>query len=380
MTSFEEVRRTSRNDPCWCGSGKKFKKCHSDRERQNPVGAKRLLRRYFRVFQNGYCLHPKASQHTCSRQIISAHTIRRNGDLAIIAENGHVCGIVNQKSPQYRRNPNTVRRVGIRQASTFRGFCSKHDNHLFSPVEDRPFIATEEQIALLGYRSVCYEVFMKERSIQATQVLRDLDKGRPLSEQKNLQNNLNARNTGFEKALQELTPYKKHYEDVIFSGSFSNIGYCVVSLKEAPEVMCSGITQATHNFLGEKIGEVSQLDTLISGITLSLFATDGGGAAVFTWLADQEECRDVMTTFTSLAKDDQSHAIIRFVFEFFENTYYSPRWWDNLDKEVQRSLIDRHLTGLIDDNGKYHWRSDDCLLDDGIRAVDWEVLSCASSW
>jgi preprotein translocase subunit SecA len=24
----EEVEQTGRNDPCWCGSGKKFKKCH----------------------------------------------------------------------------------------------------------------------------------------------------------------------------------------------------------------------------------------------------------------------------------------------------------------------------------------------------------------
>jgi preprotein translocase subunit SecA len=24
----DEVEQIGRNDPCWCGSGKKFKKCH----------------------------------------------------------------------------------------------------------------------------------------------------------------------------------------------------------------------------------------------------------------------------------------------------------------------------------------------------------------
>jgi preprotein translocase subunit SecA len=24
----DEAEQTGRNDPCWCGSGKKFKKCH----------------------------------------------------------------------------------------------------------------------------------------------------------------------------------------------------------------------------------------------------------------------------------------------------------------------------------------------------------------
>jgi SEC-C motif len=29
--------KLGRNEPCWCGSGKKYKKCHLDRENQPPV-------------------------------------------------------------------------------------------------------------------------------------------------------------------------------------------------------------------------------------------------------------------------------------------------------------------------------------------------------
>ena len=32
----ESSKELSRNDPCWCGSGKKFKKCHLGREQPPP--------------------------------------------------------------------------------------------------------------------------------------------------------------------------------------------------------------------------------------------------------------------------------------------------------------------------------------------------------
>ncbi|WP_217908963.1 SEC-C metal-binding domain-containing protein [Vreelandella maris] len=31
--------KIGRNDPCWCGSGKKYKRCHKDREDEEPVKA-----------------------------------------------------------------------------------------------------------------------------------------------------------------------------------------------------------------------------------------------------------------------------------------------------------------------------------------------------
>jgi len=29
-----EAKNLGRNDPCWCGSGKKYKKCHYDSDRK----------------------------------------------------------------------------------------------------------------------------------------------------------------------------------------------------------------------------------------------------------------------------------------------------------------------------------------------------------
>jgi hypothetical protein len=34
----EEALNMNRNQPCWCGSGKKYKKCHYDSDRKHFMG------------------------------------------------------------------------------------------------------------------------------------------------------------------------------------------------------------------------------------------------------------------------------------------------------------------------------------------------------
>ena len=76
------------NVPCWCGSGKKWKRCHRNRESQPPVNVREQLSGLYREFQKGYCSHPQASSENCGHRIVRAHTVQRRGGLAAIAENG----------------------------------------------------------------------------------------------------------------------------------------------------------------------------------------------------------------------------------------------------------------------------------------------------
>ena len=64
---------------------------------------------------------------------------------------------------------------------------------------------------------------------------------------------------------------------------------------------------------------------------------DAGGAAIFSWPADHIKSRDVLRTLHGVPDAALPHAIVRFMFEFFENTYFSPAWWDGLESSVQAS-------------------------------------------
>ena len=271
-------------------------------------------------------------------------------------------------------------KVGIKTASTFRGFCSKHDNELFAPIEKQPFIGTTEQMALLGYRAVCYELLMKEYLLDVDDILKDMDKGQPLPVQRVHQEALSYRDSGAAKAIEELSLLKMRYEKMLLSKNYTELAYYVVLFTGMPVVMCCGVVQATHDFRGYKIAELGHLNMPADWLTFSLIATDEGGAAVFTWPADQNSSHNVMMSLNNLPKADQTHAIVRFTFEFFENTYFSPEWWDSLDKHVQVQLKQRQLSEIIGPWGENdHPRRDDCLLDDGVRAVTWTVQSRLTS-
>lgn len=122
-------------EPCWCGSRKKFKFCHSKREaapRINVFEVEALMRDQA---DQGYCSHPEASAASCEGGIIRAHTVQRRGGLAAIAEAGHVLTLKpTMKGMIDHEGRPPPRAIGVGKASVFPGFCNRHDSDLFKPI------------------------------------------------------------------------------------------------------------------------------------------------------------------------------------------------------------------------------------------------------
>jgi hypothetical protein len=144
------MTKTGRNEPCWCGSGKKYKKCHLGRENEPPHSFARLFAEMKLKTRHKQCLHPEASYQECSTRIIDAHTIQKSGPLKrIVDDTSHVLTFSRDSNGHFK-----TEKIGWQKASTFKGFCSKHDKQMFSCIEDEPFIGTLEQCFIgLGHRS-----------------------------------------------------------------------------------------------------------------------------------------------------------------------------------------------------------------------------------
>src|SRR5215475_16094288 len=81
-----------RNDPCWCGSGNKYKKCHLDRDKQpspTPWGIDALLRRTERSSRTCLCVEATNASGVCGKPAIASHSVPRKM-LKQIARDGHV--------------------------------------------------------------------------------------------------------------------------------------------------------------------------------------------------------------------------------------------------------------------------------------------------
>lgn len=68
-----------------------------------------------------------------------------------------------QMKPSFDARPKAkVEEVGINEAITFAGLCSKHDAELFEKIDRLPLIPfSDQQLFLLSYRSVFREYYSK---------------------------------------------------------------------------------------------------------------------------------------------------------------------------------------------------------------------------
>jgi hypothetical protein len=366
-------RKLGRNDPCWCGSGLKYKRCHLYRDRAEPLRPSEALAAIKKAFGKRYCLHPQASPQNCHGNIVRAHTIQRGGGLTRIAEEGHVynCLVHRRRlSPASANLQPTL--VGINKASTFTGFCALHDNEAFAPIEDQPFQSIPEHAFLLAYRAISSEVFLKKASLELASLRRSLDRGRSLREQVLIQQFAEYFDAGLTKGLEELEELKTLCDDILLRNEYSDVKYYIIRLRDPPEIMCNAVHQPEYDFQGNVLQQLDDLDESARYMHFSLIATDDGGAAVFSWTKERG-CPEFIMSLHALSDDEMPHAVVRYVFEFFENTYFSPVWWDSLAASTQRKLIQRQLTELPP---RFEYPRDrTCLQDDGIRAVNWEIVS-----
>jgi hypothetical protein len=110
-------------------------------------------------------------------------------------------------------------------------------------------------------------------------------------------------------------------------------------------------------------------------VTFSIIATDSGGAAVFSWLGDLPCPERLVKSLHKLPYADIGDAVVRHAFEYCENIYMFPTWWDGLDDAKQMALR-RRSTKAADVTVD---RKNSCLMYDGHNYVTWTVTARESN-
>ncbi len=343
------MNKIGRNDVCWCGSGKKYIKCHWLRDKQKPPTFQEIINNYNKTPK--YCLHPEASRDNCKGRIIKAHTIQRNGGLNKIATNGHVYYFDNNIMSIVKNNGFAkLKLTGIKEATTFTGFCSLHDNETFKPLEDHEFRNTYEQTFLLAYRAICKEIHAKNFQLSLIPQIRETDKGKSLSEQIITQDFCGLNQKGADKGLEDLMIYKKEYDAKLISNNFDDLHHYIIEIDETPDILCSGAFYPEIDFNGQVLQSTDDFNNLsikLDLITFSIICTDSGGAIVFSWIGESKINNKLVASINSLPHSEISNKIIEFAFEYFENIAISPSWWDNLNDDTRSKIQEKRKSGLF---------------------------------
>jgi hypothetical protein len=260
--------------------------------------------------------------------------------------------------------------IGINRASTFTGFCQRHDAELFRPLELNAFAGTAEQVTLLAYRILCRELYAKRAALGFVPTIRQGDRGGSDVFQAWVQSTANVHELGTRLGLRDAELEKARYDAAVRAGDYTAIGFLVVTFAEPADFVFSSGYFPDASFAGERLQSLANLERSADAMTVSLVTTDTGSAAVLAWLAPSAASERFALSLDALADEAIPHALVRFAFET-ESVFSSPVWWENLTSGQRDALVTRTahsanptLPALPD---RY--------LDDGLRVVRWTVNS-----
>ena len=359
--------KIGRNSPCSCGSGLKYKHCCLNANRaQSWFG--NTAQAFKRRTRKKECLAPQQLHSACRGKVISAHTVSRSS-LEKIAENGHVLSFVPSVSNLLKHGSAIKPQPqGVGRASTFTGFCEKHDNLIFSPLEKSSFIGSPIQCFLLAYRALARELHIKNAAADHNQRLTNLSKDLgPIG--KLIQPRQDSFQLGTEIGFRDMLSHKSKFDDVLLHKKFDDIVAHIIELPNPPPVMCSGGVFPEHTLSGERIQRLAPPQESFSLICFSSFASSTGGIIVFSWLKEAaiEGFRFIQDLSTIPDHLVTAH-FLRFVFESCENVHIRPSWWKELSTETKNAIV-RHM----DVTSELHGALRDYFSDDGVDYGCWPI-------
>ena len=340
-----------RNAPCWCGSGLKYKNCHLRRAQAQKPSIWDADEQAKAAQKKKLCLVPPKLKHECEGSIVRAHSISKSANLKAIARAGHVytrkVSISKLASADGKLD---LELIGINRASTFTGFCSKHDKEIFSPLEDQPFEGEPEQLFLLAYRSIAKELFSRVVALDLLGRAKGMDSGKPEPEQVATQDYLNNVIDGMEVGQSDLQKIKLEYDNDLVVKSFGAYEHCRLQLSSVPPIMCSGVFYPEYDFQGRLLQDLSDRSLVPEELSVNCIATDAGGEIVLVGReAPRDTTRKYIESLLDLDVDRQSYAICGVILSSFENVFIAPDWWEGLPPAARDLVLERQRSGAHPD-------------------------------
>lgn len=332
-----------RNKPCWCGSGIKYKRCHLNRADDAPANPGEALTAEKRA-RKRTCLCPL--EDGCS-SVIKAHTVQ-NKLLKRLAKNGHVLAVGPESLGKALSAGFEPQLVGTEKASTFTGSCGKHDNKIFSPIEDSEPTPCREHAFLLGYRPICMELYKKQSTLEQAEVMFSFDRGLALRGQIEHQEMVQSYLAGSKLGLRDFENQKVAQDEMLRSGNHEKIRACFFTFEERAPLLASTAIQPEHDFEGTELQNLSTDGPLgaLDVVSFSLIESHERALAVFSWLDGNHCARMLAESLLRLPKERQGAAILRFAFEYTENLFMSPEWWDSLAGQSRRWIKEKYLSSI----------------------------------
>lgn len=277
-------RKIGRNEPCPCGSGKKFKRCciniidkPDDPEINNLYNFKQNFQKLRKESRIKQCLHPDKDK--CSEKIIKAHSIQNNKILKSISSNGKVYMPCPKPDDPFA----VITEYGRKEATTFTGFCGFHDKTVFQPIEDSPFDKSIEHIFLYTYRCFAIEYHKKQEVVNLGRKL--FTKKPSLLYLSKEQNPFG----GMHLAVNDFEPVKQKFDRALLDKNYDILTSVVWEFNQRVNFAGTGFEAPTKDLDGNKIQDISNSDVLAKHVFVMVFPEDDKTYCIISWLKENDK-------------------------------------------------------------------------------------------
>ncbi len=362
-------KKYSRNELCWCKSGKKYKKCHGHPSYKSKPTFSKIVKDQKEIYTKDKCYAPADLLHECSQDIIKAHTISKSANLKPISKNEHVyCFEVSLGGMIKTDGKLTIEKKSIKKTSVFHGFCSKHDTELFKKI-DLDFEISNEDIFLNHYRTLTRELYIKEKnSIFQSAKMKEYDKGMNILQQIMYQTQVDGIATGTGVGERDLKIIKSVLDKKLLLKEYDKIKYYGLIIDSVPDIVSTGVWVVSSDFENNLLVDLTILENNYNSMSVStLVYSENKGIILFSWENSIKcpECLQFIKSLNKLSNNEKVQAIVYWLFAINENIYFSPEWWENLDTLKQAQLSDIFHSTLMN--------LPDLSLFKDLDVVDWNI-------
>ncbi|MFQ6552974.1 hypothetical protein AAD018_011615 [Aestuariibius insulae] len=281
------------------------------------------------------CLYTDARGVRCKNKAILSHSIQRRGPLRSIEDKGHVLKIGEELQVRHPSKSQETKRIGLKNASTFPGFCSNHDSKIFEKIENSDGDIDKESAFLICLRANCLELYKKKKS---KIIYRELSK-RILHEQgrKSAIAALRGTMAGISDLERNIASYFKAYH----SSKMENFFFFSLEFKAPLPVAICGAYSPYYSPFGSFSYKMDPLKT--SWNSLGLFLGNLQGRPVFiTGGIRKYYAHDIEKTlddFNTLNSEEAGNVAVRLSFENIENAYANEPWYNSLSDFKRQEII-----------------------------------------
>ncbi|KPJ70972.1 hypothetical protein AMJ52_09240 [candidate division TA06 bacterium DG_78] len=351
LTMFEDLlnkyNAMGDDELCLCGSGKPFKNCHKLKDIQERVDLYNLQKEVLKIFTTKTCYF---QDEKCSKTKTASHSIPKTS-LKTISKNNHVLRFMSlnvaelSKLDALDQMPPTD--IGINEVGSFYGFCSHHDNLLFSPIEKECFEPTPQQDCLLLFRALCKELYTSTGVTKTIPIHHKLIESKGNIEYKHL---LNVENILLflcrHKCIFEmLNDYNQLVSD-IKNKSFNGYSSITIVTEQPLPINCCSYVNPAFSLDGSVYQDYNDLSVDLESFSFTAFTSGNNGFFHLCW-SNKTNFAKFFSPLFDIKKDQLADFFIQMVFAYSENHAFNKDWWEGLHIQKRDHLIKIFFSDII---------------------------------